>query len=141
MKHDLAPEDRLFRDDFEGCRIAPVSFDHRAHIRLAYIYLAENDTETAVGLMKDALLSFLRHHGVDPSKYHETMTRAWILAVRHFMENSPDSPSAAVFIEGNPSMLDSRIMLTHYSAEVLFSMEARSRFVEPNLDEIPRYEP
>jgi len=28
-------------------------------------------------------------------------------------------------------------MLTHYSAEVLFSPEARARFVEPNLESIP----
>jgi len=30
-------------------------------------------------------------------------------------------------------------MLTHYSAELLFSPEARAGFVEPNLDPIPRH--
>jgi hypothetical protein len=78
-------------------------------------------------------------HGVDVSKYHETVTRAWIMAVRHFMEISPDSDSSETFIENNPKMLDSRIMMTHYSAEVLFSDEARAKFVEPNLSPIPRY--
>ena len=36
-------------------------------------------------------------------------------------------------------MLDSKIMMTHYSAEVLFSDEARAKFVDPNLHPIPRY--
>jgi hypothetical protein len=31
-------------------------------------------------------------------------------------------------------------MLTHYSAEVLFSPEARARFVEPDLEKIPRHD-
>jgi hypothetical protein len=38
-------------------------------------------------------------------------------------------------------LLDTRIMLTHYSAELLFSDAARADFVEPNLDPIPRHEP
>jgi hypothetical protein len=36
-------------------------------------------------------------------------------------------------------LLDSRIMLTHYSTELLFSDKARAKFVEPDLDPIPRY--
>ena len=41
---------------------------------------------------------------------------------------------------GWSTLLDSKIMMTHYSAEVLFSDEARARFVEPNLSPIPRYD-
>ncbi len=41
------------------------------------------------------------------------------------------------FIDANPTLLDRGIMLTHYSAEVLFSEEARRRFVAPDLDGIP----
>ena len=67
------------------------------------------------------------------------MTRAWILAVRHFMESSRDSASADAFIESNPRLLDAKIMMTHYSAGLLFSPEARSQFVEPDLGPIPRH--
>jgi hypothetical protein len=141
MKHELSSDDRRFLTEFQACRFAPEMFDHRAHIRLAYIYLAENDVETALALMRTALLAFLQHHDIDVSKFHETMTRAWMLAVRHFMEISPGSPSTDDFIEDNPTLLDAKILMTHYSAELLFSEEARARFVEPNLDQIPRHEP
>ncbi len=139
MKHLLSEDDRCFRRDFETCRMAPAEFDHRAHLRLAYTYLAERDVDTATDLMRVALLNFLQHNDIPASKYHETMTRAWILAVRHFMENSKAAPSADAFIDSNPRMLDSRIMMTHYSAELLFSAEARAEFVNPDLDPIPRY--
>ena len=56
------------------------------------------------------------------------------------MEISPTTESADAFIDANRVLLDSRIMLTHYSAEVLFSPEARARFVEPDLDAIPGHE-
>jgi len=53
--------------------------------------------------------------------------------------NSTDSAeSADEFIDKNTVMLDSRIMMTHYSANVVFSDEARKELVEPGLSPIPR---
>lgn len=139
MDHRLDPEDRQFRDDFEACRLAPEDFDHRAHVRLAYAYLVEMEDEAALSSLRTALRRFLDHHGVPPSKYHETMTRAWLLAVRHFMETSSGVLSADAFIDANPKLLDPEIMLTHYSADLLFSKTARADFVEPDLEDIPRH--
>jgi len=136
-KHLLSLEDRNFRSAFESCVIAPSEFGHEAHVRLAYAYLTENDVEAAVQKMRDALLHFLEHHGIARAKFHETLTRAWVLAVRHFMDRST-SVSASDFIAKNPALLDSKIMLTHYSAGVLFSPDARASFLEPDLDPIPQ---
>jgi hypothetical protein len=137
MGHGLSPSDHAFRSSFEAGEVSPADFDHAAHVRLAYVYLAASDVETAVQRMREGLLRFLDHHGVPPTKFHETLTRAWILAVRHFMDRGPSS-SAADFVEKNPALLDSKIMLTHYSAGLLFSPDARAAFVEPDLDPIPR---
>ncbi len=134
--HELTQADHDFRNAFEACAIAPSDFGHEAHVRLAYVYLAESGVEPAVQRMRQALLAFLEHNDVPRSKFHETLTRSWILAVRHFM-NKSSSTSADDFMSRNPELLDSRIMLTHYSAEVLFSAEARESFVEPDLDPIP----
>jgi hypothetical protein len=141
MTHQRSPEDLQFRSDFETGQLTPEAFDHRGHIRLAYVCLVEAGPDTALTSLRSALQSFLRHHGIPASKYHETLTRAWILAVRHFMATSPPAASADDFIDRNPGLLDSRIMMTHYSTDLLFSQEARSRFIEPNLDPIPRYDP
>jgi hypothetical protein len=103
------------------------------------VYLAGSDVDLALERMRAALVSFLSHHGIPASKYHATLTRAWILAVHHFMHRSPEATSADDFIERNPLLLDSKIMLTHYSADLLFSDQARADFVEPDLDPIPRH--
>jgi hypothetical protein len=139
LNHHLSKSDREFRAAFEAGAFAPADFSHRAHIRLAYVYLAESDVDLALERMRASLVSFLSHHGIPASKYHATLTRAWILAVDHFMHRSPKAFSADDFIARNPLLLDSKIMLTHYSAELLFSDQARTDFVEPNLDPIPRH--
>ena len=140
MIHRTSPQDDEFRLMLERLEVGPDEFDHRAHVRLAYIYLCSGSVEEARISMKQALLSFLGHLGADTSRYHETVTASWILAVRHFMELSVPCASADEFIDRNAALLDTGIMLTHYSAEVLFSPEARSDFVEPDVEPIPRHD-
>jgi len=139
MSHEISQSDHDFRAAFEAGAYAPADFGHRAHVRLAYVYLATNDVERATTLMRAAIVNFLRHHGIAHTKYHETLTHAWILAVFHFMHRTTEASSAEEFIERTPLLLDSRIMMTHYSAERLFSPHARHEFVEPDLDPIPRH--
>ena len=137
MKHRASPEDDRFRNDLEALQIEPERFDHAAHVRLAHVYLCEDSVDGAVGRMKGALLAFLAHLGASESKYHETITRAWVMAVDHFMNQSDGCASCADLVRMNPQLLDSKIMLTHYSADVLFSPAARRAFVEPNIQPIP----
>lgn len=137
MSHRASADDLAFARDFEALKVEPQAFNHAAHVRLAYTYLCQGTIPAAAERMKAALLAFLAHVGAPASKYHETMTRAWVMAVAHFMDESPFCDSAEAFIAANPRLLDSKIMLKHYSAEVLFSPEARAGFVEPDLRGIP----
>ena len=137
MTHQLSADDRDFLRSFEAGEVSPADFKHAAHVRLAYVYMCEHDVDNAAARMKDALHAFLRHNGINESKYHETLTRAWVMAVDHYMQKSAPSDSAASFMNANPALLDSKIMLTHYSAEVLFSADARRSFVPPDIQTIP----
>ena len=142
MTHQVTSDDRAFQARVERGEVAPADFDHRAHVRLAYVYLVCEPTPAeAHHAMRRAIQGFLTHHGVEPTKYHETITRAWVMAVRHFMGDTPRADSADDFIARNPRLLDSRIMLSHYSAGVLFSDEARRAFVDPDLEPIPGFPP
>jgi hypothetical protein len=137
MQHRCPDDDLAFAAAFESASIAPDAFSHRDHLRLAYVYLHSSDVDTACDRMRAALLEFLDRHGI-ATKYHETMTRAWILAVSHFLRRAEVARSADEFIDANPALLDPDIMLTHYSARRLFSDDARTGFVEPDLEPIPR---
>lgn len=135
--HTASPEDLAFARSLEAYGIAPEAFDHAAHVRLAYIYLCESSVDSAAERMKATLLGYLDHLGVGHGKYHETITRAWIMAVSHFMHECSRCQSAADFMSRNPRLLDSRIMLTHYSADVLFSAKARQEYLHPDISPIP----
>lgn len=140
MKHRCSAADRDFREAFENFGVTPDEFDHRAHVRLAYVYLCESGSAAAaVQRMKKSLLAFLDHLGVDHGKFHETLTGAWIDAVNHFMAKSQGCSSFKEFIELNPLLLDSKIMLSHYSADLLFSNQARASYVDPDLEPIPKH--
>ena len=136
----LSEGDRLFREAMERCAIAPADFDHRAHLRLAYIYLSEHDIDAAVAATRTTLLRLLTHNGIDAAKFHVTLTRAWLMAVKHFMVKAGEATCADDFIDRSAVLLDSRAMLTHYSPELLFSTGARREFVAPDLDPIPDHE-
>jgi hypothetical protein len=137
MLHRSSASDIAFRSEFEAGRVPPAEFDHRAHVRLAYVYLTELDPDAAYQAIRSGLLNFLCRHGIDGSKYHDTLTRAWVLAVRAFMDGSPPCESAEALIRDNPRLHDSKILTAHYSPELLFSNEARARFVEPDRRPIP----
>ena len=139
MPNYTSAADREFTDQLESLDWPPSKFNHRLHVRLAYIYLCHKSQDGAFRAMRDWTFQYLAHHDIDPGKYNETLTRAWMLAVRHFMARTPDSHSSDDFVEQNPSILDSTIMMTHYTKDRLWSDEARRAFVEPDLDPIPRY--
>ncbi|MEM7359955.1 MAG: hypothetical protein AAF431_12715 [Pseudomonadota bacterium] len=139
MRHLITEQDKAFRRAFESGQFPLESFDHRAHLRLAYIYCCTVTTEEAHQQMRRALHSFLKYNNIDSSKYHETITRAWIMAIRHFIERTKLSTSADDFIDQHPQLMNPDIMLSHYSQELLFSDAARETFVAPDKERIPRY--
>ncbi|MCW8194578.1 hypothetical protein F6455_07245 [Proteobacteria bacterium 005FR1] len=115
MTHAVSPEDQRFRAEFEAGTLRAEDFDQRSHVRLAYVYLVDNSTATALALLRQALQSYLNHKGIELSRHHETMSRAWILAVREFMDGSPPARSADEFMQRNPSLLDAETMSSQYS--------------------------
>ena len=137
----MSEDDRRFLAAFEACAFAPGDFNHREHVRLAYACLCEEGgADAAHARVRAGLHAFIRHNGVPESKYHETMTQAWVLAVDYFMRKAAPASfdSFDDFIAADSRLLEPSIMLTHYSKERLFSDEARGAFVEPDVQKIPR---
>jgi hypothetical protein len=135
--HRVSAADRAFVEAFQSGRVRAADFGHREHVRLAYVYLAEGNLELAFRKMRDDLQRFLARHGVGSGKYHETLTKAWMLAVRHRMDRTPGAPSAEAFVQRNPELLRKDLLLAHYSAERLFSEEARTTFAQPDRAPFP----
>ncbi len=134
---ELAETDRGFLASFEACEISGADFHHREHLRLAYVYLTLHPYVLALEKMETGLRHFLAHLGAPASKYHHTLTEAWLRAVQHFIDRAGPTRDFAQFLETAGQLLDKEIMGTHYSTDLLWSEAARASFIEPDLQPIP----
>lgn len=132
MSHAADADDLAFRAAFEGHAVAPGAFDHRSHLRLAYVYLTERAPEAAYRTMKASLLGYLDHLGVGDAKYHETLTYGWVRAVHAFMLETAPATGFTAFIEANPRLLQLDLLGYHYSAARLGSPAARAVVLPPD---------
>jgi hypothetical protein len=139
MTAKSSSEDLDFKDSFETGKVSPSDFHHLEHLKLVYVYLCESDVQTANDRMRVSLTKFLKDNDMPASKYHETLTMSWVLAVKHFMVKAGAPASFDEFIAVNERLLDTNIMLTHYERETLFSEQARLEFVQPDVEPIPQH--
>src|SRR5438132_3751050 len=69
-------------DAFENATIPASEFTHVAHIAVAVSYLAELAPDAALKRMREKILDFAAHHGVE-GLYHETLTTFWMRLLDH----------------------------------------------------------
>jgi hypothetical protein len=128
--------DQDFREAFESLNIPSEMFHHREHIRLAWIYSRQYPQEQALGLMVQGIEAFAKHHGA-ASKYHHTITVAWMRLVRHAARLAPSAPDFNTFASVHPRLFNPRLLEYYYSKARLQSDAARHDWIEPDLRSLP----
>jgi len=120
---------------FEDATISRDDWRHAEHLVVALYYLTRHDTETATGKMRDGIFNLLRRaFKVDLTKempYHETLTVFWMRTIAEF---NATKNGASLLEKANEvaATYDKEYPLRFYSRELLFSDEARGRFVDPD---------
>ena len=117
---------------FESCITGKDNFSHQDHLAVAVWYLRQDEAK-AVDLMRASLHRFLDHYDCR-ANYHETLTRFWILLVQRTLAGA--SPNQTLLDATNAvvnQLNDSRIAFDYYSKEVVESVAAKERWVEPDL--------
>lgn len=116
----------------ERGQIANDAFHHASHLHVAWVYLAESSSvQQAADKMRNTLRRFAAALG-KPQKYHETITLFWV----HFLARAKAATCGQRLEDvvcANPQLLEKNFPLAYYSAERLFSDEARALWVEPDL--------
>ena len=120
----------------EGLTLANDRFRHYDHVRLAWVFLREAGLEAATDRMALALRRFAVHHGGDASRYHETITRAFMQLVAAHAAAAP-AASFPDFARANPELFDPRVLGTYYSEGLLRSPGARASWVPPDRRPLP----
>jgi hypothetical protein len=123
-------------DEFAACvergEAPDEGFHHRDHLRLAWIYLRRYPVEQAAARIAETIRRFAAHQG-QAARYHETMTQAWLLLMA-----AAEGTSFEEALASRPELLDKDCLRSYYSAELLDSVEARTRFVMPDVAPLPR---
>lgn len=120
---------------FENGTIRREDWGHAEHLIVANHYLSENDFDAALSKMREGILNLLKAFEIDFSKempYHETMTVFWMRTVFDCREKNKHL-SLVEICDELIEKCDKNYPLKFYSRELLFSNEARDRFVEPDL--------
>lgn len=132
MTNPRPRDDDAFLRAFFACELPAADFDHRAHLRLAWLMLKQHDFDEALERICDGIQRFAAHLGAT-DKYNRTMSEA---IVRLMVKGGagPLSPSWDEFATANPRLFsDLRgILSQHYSPERLASAEARRTFLPPD---------
>ena len=129
-----AADDR-FLAAFTAGEIANQDFHHRDHLRLAWIQIRRLGLRRALEAVTAAIRQFAAGHG-HGDRYHETMTRFWLLVVA--MGISRHSTLAFdELLAVAPHLLDKNLPYRHWSRERMGSEDARQRWVEPDLRLMP----
>jgi hypothetical protein len=119
--------------------ISPVEWNHRLHLRTAYLHASRYELDEAHLRLRAGIVRLNHKHGLEESPergYFETLTRVWLLlvadATRRF---SPASSSE--LLERCPELGDRSLPFRYYSKPLLMGVRARSIFVEPDLMPLP----
>jgi hypothetical protein len=131
-----ACSDEDFREAFESLKIPNEMFHHREHIRLAWIYSRQFPQEEALGRMMQGIQAFAKHHGA-ASKYHHTITVAWMRLVRDAVRQAPQAPEFNTFAAAHVHLFHPRLLEYYYSKARLQNDAARHGWVEPDLRSLP----
>jgi hypothetical protein len=135
-ERDVTAADLHFLARFESCQLTESEWTHLAHIRVAWICLKLAGDNDALDRIRAGILRYNTEVLNRRHKYHETVTTAFTRIVADRLECGEAWIDFASRID---DLLDARspALLMYYSAEKLFSNEARETFVDPDLLALP----
>lgn len=134
-------DDAALLDGFERCTLPKQMWTHQAHVRVAWLHLQRDAFPDALAKMGAGIRRLNMAHGVEngpSSGYHETLTCAFMSLVWATMQSGGDGETSAEFCAANPHLLSRTLPRLFYTRERMASIEARLRFVPPDLAPLPR---
>ena len=132
--------DEAFLSSFEDCTLPFEQWKHRAHIKVAYLYLRRWPFAEALDRIRTSIQRYNAATHTPESLergYHETMTVAWMRLVHFTLCEYGAAATADEFLEAQEHLLNRKALRFFYSREQLISWRAKAEFVAPDLVPLP----
>jgi len=136
MKNYTQEEIHSLIERFENCILPKIEWTHEAHLVVAIWYCSNYQFEEALKLVRKNITAHNESVGTpntDHEGYHETITKFWLLTALRFISECDKLPVSDLcnhFI--NSKFSSSNYPLNFYSEALLFSVNARHNWVEPD---------
>lgn len=122
---------------FIDCTLPKPDWTHAAHFAVA-LFLLKQDGAVAFETMPPLIRAYNEATGVENSDtdgYHETITRASLLAADHVSRSYPAKTALHTILTDllHGKYGRSAWLLEHWRRETLFSVEARMAWIAPDL--------
>ncbi len=135
-------DDELLQQ-FEDCSLPFGEWTHRAHVKVAFLYLRDLPFDEALTRMRTGIKAYNAAHVVLESGtkgYNETTTHAMlqliaatIAAYGHVLP----TPTADAFCDTHPQLMNKHVLRLFYSPRQRMHPDAKTHFVEPDLTPLP----
>jgi hypothetical protein len=136
--------DAEFLQSFENCSLSSDAWNHRAHLRIAYLYAWQRPFPAALARIRRGIQAFNAVTNTPEALdrgYHETITVAFVRLVYACLACQADFPNSDAFCDRFPQLLDKKVLLRFYSRERIMTLDAKQEFVEPDLATLPEIWP
>jgi hypothetical protein len=137
-------DDDAFLRRFEACGFRHEEWNHRCHVRMAYLYLRAHPFDEAVRRIRDGIQALNASHGdkvptdVVDRGYHETLTVAWARIIGAAVARWGAETDFDSFAAKHPHLLQRTLTRMFYSRERMMNWTAKREFVEPDLLGLPQ---
>ncbi len=130
-----------FLTAFEDGSLPIGNWNHRAHVRVAFLYLSRFELDEAIDRMRSGIKAYNAAHGVEDgplSGYHETTTLAFMRLIHRAVQERGPFQDSHEFCKRCPELLDRRALLCYYTRDRIMEPAAKTDFVEPDLAPLDR---
>lgn len=136
-------DDQSFLKLFESCELPLEQWTHRAHVKVAWLYLSRLSFEQALVKMRHGVKAFNARHNIPEnatSGYNETTTHAFLHLVAATMASYGElvkADTADAFCDGHPQLMTRHALRLFYSPGRRMHPDAKAKFIEPDLAKLP----
>jgi hypothetical protein len=135
--------DDEFLKKFEDCSLPFEQWTHRAHVKVAFLFLRDHPSAEALEKMRSGIKAYNAAHDVpesDTQGYNETTTCAMMQLVAATIAaygSEFPTPTADDFCDTHPQLMNKHVLRLFYSPQRRMHPDAKMRFIEPDLTRLP----
>ncbi len=140
-------DDAAFLEQFETRTLPFDQWNHRAHVKVAYLYLTRHGVDEATNRIRVGIKAYNAANDVPQGPavgYNETMTVAFMRIIHATMQAYAGifpTKTADEFCDTHPHLMHRSLMRLFYSPRGRKVEAEEHGFVEPDMCPLPRFVP